>query len=97
MSTFISVLCSPPRSLIHAGKLTALAVSSLERSPKLSDVLTTIKAGFPNSECNFWFGVFIPTKNPAAIIQRIYDEITKALHDPGVQENSQISASRRCP
>ena len=76
----------PALSLIRAGKLTALAVSSLERSPKLPDVPTTIQAGFPNSEYNFWFGVFVPTKTPAAIIQRLYDEITKALHDPGVQE-----------
>ena len=47
---------------------------------------TTTLAGFPNSEYNFWFGVFVPTKTPAAIIQRLYDEISKALHDPGVQE-----------
>jgi tripartite-type tricarboxylate transporter receptor subunit TctC len=76
----------PALSLIRDGKLTALAVSSLERSPKLPDVPTTIQAGFPDSEYNFWFGVFAPAKTPPAIIQRLYEEITKALHNPGVQE-----------
>jgi tripartite-type tricarboxylate transporter receptor subunit TctC len=76
----------PALSLIRDGKLTALAVSSLERSPELPDVPTTTEAGFPNSEYNFWFGVFAPAKTPRAIIQRLYEEISKAQHDPGVKE-----------
>ncbi len=77
----------PALSLIRDGKLTALAVSSLERSPKLPGVPTTTQAGFPNSEYNFWFGVFVPAKTPVFIVNRLYQEITKALHDPGIQEN----------
>jgi tripartite-type tricarboxylate transporter receptor subunit TctC len=77
----------PALSLILDGKLTALAVSSLGRSPKLPDVPTTIQAGFPDSEYNFWFGVFVPAKTSPAIIQGLYEEITKALHDPGVQQS----------
>ena len=76
----------PALSLIRDGKLTALAVSSMHRSPDLPNVPTTTEAGFPNSEYNFWFGVFAPAKTPPAIIQRLYEEITKALHDPGVTE-----------
>lgn len=76
----------PALSLIRDGKLTALAVSSLVRSPDLPNVPTTVEAGFPNSEYNFWFGVFAPAKTPPEIIQRLYEEIAKALHDPGVQE-----------
>jgi len=76
----------PTLSLIRDGKLTALAVSSSERSPELPDVPTTTEAGFPNSEYNFWFGVFAPAPTPRAIIQRLYQEIAKALRDPGVKE-----------
>ena len=76
----------PALSLIRDGKLTALAVSSSERSPKLPNVPTTTEAGFPNSEYNFWFGVFAPAKTPRAIIQRLYDEISRAQHDPAVKE-----------
>jgi tripartite-type tricarboxylate transporter receptor subunit TctC len=76
----------PALSLIRDGKLTALAVSSSERSPELPNVPTTNEAGFPNSEYNFWFGVFAPAKTPRAIIQRLYEEISKAQRDPDVKE-----------
>jgi|PersoiStandDraft_1058852.scaffolds.fasta_scaffold15402_2 tripartite-type tricarboxylate transporter receptor subunit TctC len=76
----------PALSLIRDGKLTALAVSSSQRAPDLPDVPTTVEAGFPNSEYNFWFGVFAPAKTPPEIIQRLYEEIAKALQDPGVRE-----------
>jgi len=76
----------PALGLIRDGKLTALAVSSLQRAPNLPDVPTTVEAGFPNSEYNFWFGVFAPAKTPPEIIQRLYQEISKALQDPGVRE-----------
>ena len=76
----------PALGLIRDGKLTALAVSSTQRAPNLPDVPTTVEAGFPNSEYNFWFGVFAPAKTPPAIIQRLHQEIAKALQDPGVKE-----------
>src|SRR3989304_5220711 len=76
----------PALGLIRDGKLTALAVSSSQRAPNLPDVPTTVEAGFPNSEYNFWFGVFAPAKTPPEIIQRFHQEIAKALQDPGVRE-----------
>jgi tripartite-type tricarboxylate transporter receptor subunit TctC len=72
--------------LIRNGKLIALAVSSLERSPDLPDVPTTNEAGFPNSEYNFWFGMFAPAKTPPEIIQRLNEEVAKALRDPSMKE-----------
>ena len=76
----------PALALIRDGKLKALAVSSLERSPELPEVPTTNEAGFPNSEYNFWFGVFVPAKTPPEIVQRLYQEIDKALRNPDVRE-----------
>ncbi len=76
----------PALSLIRDGRLTALAVSSLQRSPQLPNVPTTTEAGFPNSEYNFWFGVFAPAKTPHVIIQRLYEEIAKALDNSAVRE-----------
>lgn len=76
----------PALSLIRDGKLEALAVSSLERSPELPQVPTTTEAGFPNSEYNFWFGVFVPAKTPPEITKRLYDETEKALRNPDVRD-----------
>ncbi len=87
----------PALSLIRDGKLTAIAVSSSARSPKLPNVPTTTEAGFPNSEYNFWFGVFAPAKTPHAIIQRLYEEIAKAQRDPSVQEKLEKLGAQPMP
>jgi tripartite-type tricarboxylate transporter receptor subunit TctC len=77
---------APARGLINDGKLAAIAVSSSQRSKALPDVPTTIEAGLPNSEYNFWIGVFAPAKTPAPIVERLHKEIAAALANPGVQE-----------
>lgn len=77
---------APARGLINDGKLAAIAVSSSSRSKALPNVPTTIEAGFPNSEYNFWIGVFAPAKTPASILERLHQEIAAALANPGVQE-----------
>jgi tripartite-type tricarboxylate transporter receptor subunit TctC len=76
----------PAMSLIRDGKLKALAVSSAERSPDLAQVPTTTEAGYPDTDYNFWFGIFVPAKTPAGIVQRLYAETEKALRNPEVKE-----------
>ncbi len=76
----------PALPLIRDGRLVALAVSNAQRSPDLPNVPTTIEAGFPSSEYDFWFGVFAPSKTPSDILKRFYEETAKALRDPGVQD-----------
>jgi tripartite-type tricarboxylate transporter receptor subunit TctC len=77
---------APARGLINDGKLAAIAVSSSQRSKALPNVPTTIEAGFPNSEYNFWIGVFAPARTPAPILERLHKEIAAALANPAVAE-----------
>jgi tripartite-type tricarboxylate transporter receptor subunit TctC len=72
--------------LLKDGQLQALAVSGSARASALPDVPTTIEAGYPNSEYNFWAGVFAPSKVPADIRGRLYTEIAKALQHPIIRE-----------
>jgi tripartite-type tricarboxylate transporter receptor subunit TctC len=72
--------------LIAGGKLSALAVSTRERAKALPDVPTTIEAGFPNSEFDFWIGLFLPAKTPRAIVEKLSRETAKAVQSPAVQE-----------
>jgi tripartite-type tricarboxylate transporter receptor subunit TctC len=51
--------------LLKDGQLQALAVSGSSHASALPDVPTTVEAGYPNSEYNFWAGVFAPAKTPA--------------------------------
>jgi tripartite-type tricarboxylate transporter receptor subunit TctC len=71
---------------IRAGKLVALSVSSMQRSSALPDVPTTLEAGYPKSDLNFWIGVFAPAKTPHDIVARLNREIGTALADPAVRE-----------
>jgi tripartite-type tricarboxylate transporter receptor subunit TctC len=74
------------RGLVSAGKLAVLAVSSSTRSSSLPEVPTTVEAGFPNSEYNFWVGMFAPARTPKAIVDKLNAETVKVLSDPDVKE-----------
>jgi tripartite-type tricarboxylate transporter receptor subunit TctC len=83
---FYFVPLPPARGLIAGKKVDALAVSSASRAKALPNVPTTIEGGYPNSEYNFWMGMFLPVKTPAAIAARIHEETIKALKNPAVIE-----------
>jgi tripartite-type tricarboxylate transporter receptor subunit TctC len=72
--------------LVQSGQVRGLAVSSPRRSTALPDVPTTLEAGYANSDYVFWVGVFAPIGTPREIVQRLHDEITKALNEPNVKE-----------
>lgn len=71
---------------IRSGKLVALSVSSRQRSLALPDVPTSIEAGYPNSDLNFWIGMFAPAGTPHDIVARLNHEIGVALARPDVRE-----------
>ena len=72
--------------LLKDGQLQALAVSGSARASALPDVPTTVEAGYPNSEYNFWAGVFAPTKTAADIRAKLHAEIAKALQNPATRD-----------
>ncbi|HUC51052.1 MAG TPA: tripartite tricarboxylate transporter substrate binding protein [Xanthobacteraceae bacterium] len=69
---------------ITDGKLLALAVCTPKRTASLPNVPTTIELGYPNSDYNFWMGMFVPAKTDRAILERLRAETQKALADPAV-------------
>ena len=71
---------------IRSGKLVALSVSSIQRSATLPDVPTSIEAGYPNSDLNFWIGIFAPAGTPLGIVATLNREIGTALANPAVRE-----------
>jgi tripartite-type tricarboxylate transporter receptor subunit TctC len=72
--------------LINEGKLLALAVSTPKRTQALPNVPTTIEAGFPDSDYNYWMGLLVPSKTPKDIVERLRMETEKALKTPNVVE-----------
>jgi tripartite-type tricarboxylate transporter receptor subunit TctC len=64
---------------IKAGKLRALAVTSARRTAQLPDVPTVAESGVPGYEAYVWMGLLAPRGTPAAIIERINQELRQAL------------------
>jgi len=74
-------------SVLHSGKLTALAVSTPKRSALLPDVPTVAEAGYPAAESTFWVGLSAPAKTPASVVDKIHDATEKALQVASVKEH----------
>ena len=85
-----------PSSLAHirAGKLKALAVTSLQRSSALPDVPTMEEAaGLKGFDATSWFGLLAPTGTPMDIVNRIQQEVAKALHTQAIKEKLQAQGA----
>jgi tripartite-type tricarboxylate transporter receptor subunit TctC len=72
---------------IEAGKLVPLAVASTARTPLLPQVPTVAEAGVTGFSFSTWSGMLVPKGTPPAIIEKLNQELNKALRDP------QVSAS----
>jgi tripartite-type tricarboxylate transporter receptor subunit TctC len=70
---------------IRAGKLRALAITSLKRSPLFPEVPTMAEQGFPGFEISNWQGFVAPAGTPPAIIQRLNELTNQALADPTIK------------
>jgi tripartite-type tricarboxylate transporter receptor subunit TctC len=68
----------------RAGRVRALAVSGLKRSPQLPEVPTVIEQGYPGFHAFTWNGILAPAKTPSAVVARVAKEIATAVRDPGV-------------
>jgi tripartite-type tricarboxylate transporter receptor subunit TctC len=72
---------------VRSGRLRALGVTTAKRWSELPDVPTLAEAGVPGYEATLWLNVSGPAGMPADIVQRLNNEIAKALKDPEVQNN----------
>lgn len=71
---------------VKAGRLRALAVTSMARSAAAPELPTLAESGLPGYEISSWFGLFVPNNTPAPVISRLYRETAKALQSADVRE-----------
>ena len=71
-------------SQVQAGKLKAIAVGGIKRSPTLPDVPTVAEAGIPIYQSFGWFGLLAPAKTPKAIISRLHAATVSAVNAPDI-------------
>jgi tripartite-type tricarboxylate transporter receptor subunit TctC len=73
-------------SLVQSGKLKALAVTGSTRHAALPDVPAFSETPYPGMNARSWFGLFVPTGTPPAIIEKLAQTIVQSVADPAVQE-----------
>jgi tripartite-type tricarboxylate transporter receptor subunit TctC len=76
-------VCVP---MIREKRLLALGMGSSKRSAALPGLPTTLELGVPNSDYNFWVGLFAPAGTPREIIDKLYAETARAIESPELRQ-----------
>jgi len=71
---------------LRSGKLRALGVSSLRRSPLAPELPTVAESGVPGFEGATWYGVVAPAQTPAPIVAQLHHDIVRVLRLPEVRD-----------
>ena len=71
-------------SQVRAQRLRALAIASTTRAKMAPELPTLIEAGVPGYAVTQWHGLLVPRGTPRAVIDRLHEEIAKAVHRPEV-------------
>lgn len=71
---------------IRSGRLRALGISSLRRSPLAPELPTVSEGGVAGFEGGAWYGVVVPVRTSQSIVTRLNADIVRVLHLPEVKE-----------
>ena len=75
---------APLQAQIQAGKLRAIAVTTVKRFPLLPDIPTIAEQGFPGFDAQAWNGILVPAATPKPIVARLNSEINAIFKLPDV-------------
>ena len=70
---------------IKSGKLRALGVSTLKRSPLLPDVPTIDAAGVRGYDMGYWFAAYVPAGTPPAVVARLREMLVAGAASPAAK------------
>ena len=73
-------------SLIRAGKVRALAVTTSTRWPAAPEIPTLAEAGVPGYDMSAWFGLFAPGGTPKPLVDDLNKHIVDILKTPEMQK-----------
>jgi len=77
---FMNILQS--LSLIKAGKLRALGVTTPERSPIAPEIPAIAEGGLSGFDMTNWYGLLVPASTPREVVAKLSAEVTRILHLP---------------
>jgi len=72
-------------AFIKDGRLRALAVTTAERSPQMPQLPTVIEGGMPGFDADIWYGLLLPARTPADVVQKVGSDLGRVMADPDTQ------------
>ena len=72
-------------AFIKTGRLRTLAVTSGQRTPAMPEVPTVRESLNVDFDADIWYGLLAPAGTPAAIVQKISEDVSKVVADPDTQ------------
>jgi len=85
---------------VKGGKVRALGVTALKRSPLAPDIPTIDEAGVKGYEMGYWFAAYLPAKTPPAVVKRLHELLVAATKGgPAVKfyESTGVDAATSTP
>jgi tripartite-type tricarboxylate transporter receptor subunit TctC len=71
---------------VRAGKLHSLGVTTAQRSPIAPDLQTIAEGGLPGYEVSTWFGIFVPSGTPRAVVNQLNQALAEIVKSHVMQE-----------
>jgi tripartite-type tricarboxylate transporter receptor subunit TctC len=72
--------------MVKDRRLRGFAITGAQRSPTAPEVPTMTEAGVPGFVTGSWIGMFAPAGTPTEVVQRLQQEVRRALQAPDVAE-----------
>ena len=82
--SFVTVPATLPH--VKAGRLRAIAITSLTRSALAPEVPTVAESGFAGFEVLGWYSMYGPRGLPQEVVARLTGELGRIMHDPAILE-----------
>lgn len=73
-------------ALVNSGRLRALAITTLERSPQYPNLPTVAESGVPGYELLSWYGFVVRAETPPEIVAKLNDAFDGALQDKAMHK-----------
>lgn len=81
--------CGVVKTFVESGQMRLLAVSGRQRTPAYPNVPTVIETGVADLQFDSWIGFFIGARTPQPMIDRLREEVAKAIATPEISERLQ--------
>ena len=85
LAIYLGAIASPLPH-VKAGRLRALAVTTVARSPAAPDIPTLDEQGYKGFEFSTWYAISAPAGTPADIVAKLNTEIVRIVRQPDLRD-----------